>query len=26
MKAEKPLIIYESEGVYSAEIKRDYGF
>ena len=25
-RIEKPLIIYESEGVYSAEIREDYGF
>jgi len=26
MKIEAPLIIYEKEGVYSEEIRRDYGF
>ena len=25
-RIEKPLIIYESEGVYSAEVREDYGF
>ncbi|MCR5120430.1 MAG: tRNA1(Val) (adenine(37)-N6)-methyltransferase [Lachnospiraceae bacterium] len=25
-RVDKPLIIYESEGVYSAEIREDYGF
>jgi tRNA1Val (adenine37-N6)-methyltransferase len=26
MTVESPLIIYEKEGVYSEEIRRDYGF
>ena len=26
VRIEKPLIIYESDGVYSAEIREDYGF
>ncbi len=26
VRVEKPLIIYESEGVYSKEIREDYGF